>query len=137
MLHLLASPTPATPEPYAEALSRLAGVRHVLRLVEPFAGGPADDLDYDEEQIAMALEDAGEAKKRCFDKRTGRVIASTAEGLEALLAERETGREPNLAASQRLADEIRAGIDDVSRFLLGGGPRVSVFTLPDSLPIAL
>ena len=51
------------PLPYAEAVSRLASVRHALRLVEPFGGGPASDLD-DDDAIAAAWDGAGEARQR-------------------------------------------------------------------------
>ena len=46
MLHLLpdsGARAASCREPYAEAVSRLASVRHALRLVEPFGGGPASD----------------------------------------------------------------------------------------------
>jgi hypothetical protein len=118
----------ARPQPYAEAVARLASIRHVLRLVED-GSGPADDLDDCDYQIAFAWDEAGEAKQRCFDKRSGRVIASTADGLEALLAQRQA----NPAASRQIVEEIRAGLDDLSRLMLGGPPAA----MPDSLPIAL
>ena len=52
MLHLLPDPAPEpqgqpAPEAYAEAVSRLASVRHALRLVDPFGSGPASDADAD------------------------------------------------------------------------------------------
>jgi hypothetical protein len=115
------------PQPYAEALTRLASIRHVLRLVGE-GSGPSDDLDCDE-QIAGAWDEAGEARQRCFDNRSGRVVASTAEALEALLAERHA----NPAANQRFAEEIRLGLADLSRLMLGRAPAM----MPDSLPIAL
>jgi hypothetical protein len=36
-----------------------------------------------------------------------------------MLAERSAGREPNAAASHRLAEEIRLGLEDVSRLMRG------------------
>ena len=43
MLNLVPQHEPeAQPKAYAEAVSRLASVRHALRLVDGFAGGPAD-----------------------------------------------------------------------------------------------
>jgi hypothetical protein len=120
--------TETRPQPYAEAVARLASIRHVLRLVDN-GSGPADDFDDCDQQIAFAWDDAGDAKQRCFDTRSGRVVASTAEGLEALLAKRDA----NPAANQRLAEEIRLGLADLSRLMLGGPPS----TMPDSLPIAL
>ena len=133
MLHLLAvADAPQAPAPYAEAVARLAGIRHALRLVDPFGGGPASDLDDD---VASAWEEATDARRRCFDNRSERVIAGTAAGLEALLSARAAGREPNRAASARLAEEIRAGLDDVSRLMLEGGP--VHYPRPEERPVAL
>ena len=93
MLHLLAQPTPSdSPLPYAEAVSRLASVRHALRLVEPFGSGPASDLG-DDEAVAAAWDEAGEAKQRLFDRRSERMIGAAAAGIEALLDEDQEGRE--------------------------------------------
>ena len=137
MLHLLADARiEQTPQPYAEALARLAGIRHALRLVDPFGGGPASD-PADDERIADAIDQASESKRRCFDARSGRVVASTAAGLEALLAEHADKRDPNPAASRRIADEIRAGLEDVSKLMLGGKPVFHGVSGPDSLPLAL
>jgi hypothetical protein len=115
------------PQPYAEAVARLASIRHVLRLVDN-GSGPADDLDACDDRIASAWDDCTGAKQRCFDTRSGRVVAATAEGLEALLAERHA----NPAANRRLAEEIRVGLADLSRLMLGGQP-----AMPDSYPVAL
>ena len=135
MLHFAsAQPLDSAPQPYAEALARLASIRHTLRLVDPFAGGPASDPSADEE-IGMAWESASESKRRCFDARSERVIAGTAAGLEALLGEQAEGRQPNPAASRRIAEEIRAGLSDVSRLMFGRMPERPAFS--DALPIAL
>lgn len=123
MLHL--SPVPnydeppqADPQPYAEALARLASIRHALRLVDPFGGGPASDPDEDEdEQLATAWSGASKSRNRCFDGRSSRTASAAAAGLEALLAERAAGREPNAAASRKLSEEIRLGLEDVSRLM--------------------
>ena len=121
MLHFVpvpqldASPQSA-PQPYAEALARLASIRHALRLVDPFGGGPASDPDGDE-QMASAWVGASKSQNRCFDGRTSRTASAAAAGLEAMLAERAAGREPNAAASQRIAEEIRLGLEDVSRLM--------------------
>ena len=109
------------PQPYADAMARLAGIRHALRMVDPFGGGPAsddDDANPADDCIASAWSDASKAKSRCFDSRTGRTAAAAAAALDALLAEQTAGRAPNEAAGQRVADEIRAGLDDVSRLML-------------------
>ena len=109
------------PHPYAEAVARLASIRHALRMVDPFGGGPASDADDDnacDELIASAWSGASKAKTRCFDRRTGRTAGAASAALDALLAEQNEGRNPNAAASQRVAEEIRAGLEDVSRLML-------------------
>ena len=121
MLHLAPVPhideSPRTdPQPYAEAMARLASIRHALRLVDPFGGGPASDPEHDE-QMATAWGGASKATNRCFDSRTSRTASAAAAGLEAVLAERAVGREPNAAASQKLSEEIRIGLEDVSRLM--------------------
>ena len=119
MLHLLPVPAPEPrPQAYAEAVSRLASVRHALRLVEPFGAGPASDIE-DDAAVAAAWDEAGEAKRRWFDNRSGRLVGATAAGVEALLNERQAGREPHAEASQALVDEIRQELAQVSRLMLG------------------
>ncbi|HEY8592500.1 MAG TPA: hypothetical protein VIL42_06500 [Sphingomicrobium sp.] len=118
MLHLFPQSSPEdVPLAYAEAVSRLASVRHALRLVEPFGAGPASDHSEDE-AIAAAWDDAGEARQRCFDRLSGRLVGTAAAGVEALLAERQEGREPNRAASQALVEEIRRELRDVAGIVL-------------------
>ena len=118
MLHLLVESSPEPkPQAYAEAVARLASVRHALRLAEPFAGGPASDLSEDEE-IASAWDEAGQARQRCFDRRSERLVGSTAAGVEALLNERKLGREPNGAASQALIERIRRELQEVAGIVL-------------------
>jgi hypothetical protein len=104
------------PQPYAEAVARLASIRHALRLVEPHGGGPAPDPDGDE-AFGVAWQQAPAARRRCCDTRSGRVIAGTAAGLEALLAAGQSGFEPNPSASRKLAEEIRAGLEEISAVL--------------------
>ena len=123
MLHL--APVPhfdespqADPQPYAEALARLASIRHALRLVDPFGGGPASDPDEDD-RMATAWVGASKSQNRCFDGRTSRTASAAAAGLAAMLAERAAGREPNAAASHQLSEEIRLGLEDVSRLMRG------------------
>ncbi|HEU5286614.1 MAG TPA: hypothetical protein VFU20_08945 [Sphingomicrobium sp.] len=106
------------PEPYAEALARLASIRHALRLVDPFGGGPASDPSEDD-AIAAAWTGAGKAAARCFDGRTARTAGAAAAGLEALVRERSAGRDPNEAASRELAEEIRRGLEDISHLMRG------------------
>ena len=117
MLHLIPQHEPeARPEAYAEAVSRLASLRHALRLVDGgFGEGPADDLD---ERLASAWDGTGEAKQRWFDRRSGRLVCATAAGIESLLSERNKGREPHRAASDALVDQIRRELRDVAGIVL-------------------
>ena len=117
MLHLLPESQPQSrPLAYAEAVSRLASVRHAMRLVEPFGAGPASDLNHDD-AIASAW-DAGAGKQRHFDRRSSALVGAAAAGLEALVIEREEGREPNAEATQELVDQIRRELQDVAGIIL-------------------
>ncbi|MES2326310.1 MAG: hypothetical protein V4499_03120 [Pseudomonadota bacterium] len=117
MLHLLPQHEPEARRDYAESVSRLASVRHALRLVDGFAGGPADDLDSDE-QVAAAWPRAGVARQRCFDRRSARLVGMAATGIEALLSQRQKNREPHRAASETLVAEIRRELRDVAGIVL-------------------
>src|SRR6476661_349393 len=113
MLHLLPTPAPeSNDQPYVEAVSRLASVRHAIRLVEPFGHGPASDPSEDE-QVESMWHQLGDARRRCFDRRSEKLVGATAAGIEALLAERQAGREPHVEASKALADQIRRELADV------------------------
>jgi len=120
MLHLLPESAPEArplpPLPYAEAVSRLASIRHAMRLVDPFAGGPASDFDGD---IAAAWDEAGEARQRSFDRRTARLIGTASAGLEVLLGERQQGSAAHEEANKALVDEIRRELRDVAGVILG------------------
>lgn len=116
MLHLLAQNEPEVPKAYAEAVSRLASVRHALRLVDGgFSNGPEGDLDGD---IAAAWPNASEAKQRCFDRRSARLVGAAAAGIEALLSQRRDGREPNAAAGQALAEEIHRELNAIAGIIV-------------------
>ena len=118
MLHLSAQPRlDESPLPYAEAVSRLASVRHALGLVGPYGAGPASDIS-DDEAVAAAWGTAGEAKQRLFDCRSERMICGASAGIEALLIERREGREVNAEASQTLVDQIRAELAEVAGIVL-------------------
>ena len=118
MLHLLPHTEPEARSPaYAEAVSRLASVRHALRLVDGgYSGGPEGDHD---EAVAAAWGRVGEAKQRRFDKRAERLVGTAAVGIEALISQRHEGREPHQAASQALVAEIRRELQDVAGIILG------------------
>ena len=117
MLNLIPQHEPEAQPAYAEAVSRLASVRHALRLVDGFAGGPADDLDTDE-QIAAAWPEAGAARRRSFDRRSARLVRMAASGIEAMLSERQKNREPHRAASEALMNEIRRELCEVAGIVL-------------------
>lgn len=116
MLNLVPQHEPEVQPAYAEAVSRLASVRHALRLVDGgFSGGPEADLDT---ELAAAWPEAGEARHRCFDRRSARLVGMAATGIEALLSERQKNREPHRAASQTLMDEIRRELREVAGIVL-------------------
>jgi hypothetical protein len=118
MLHLFPETAfDARPVAYAEAVSRLASVRHALRLVANLGDGPAEDMT--DADIALAWDDAGEARQRWFDRRSMDLVGRTAVGCEALLTERQDGRTPNEAASQALVEEIRRDLREVAGIILG------------------
>lgn len=119
MLHLFPdAATDSRPQAYAEAVGRLASVRQALRLVDPFAGGPASDLDHDA-SMAAAWQDAGGARRRLFGSRSAQLVGATAAGVEALLNERERGNVPHAEASAALVDQIRRELAAVSSLILG------------------
>lgn len=118
MLHLFPdAATDSRPKAYEEAVSRLASVRQALRLVDPFGAGPAPDLDQDA-QMAAAWHDAGDASRRLFGSRSAQLVGATAAGVEALLDERQRGREPHQEASSALVEQIRRELAEVSRLIL-------------------
>lgn len=118
MLHLVPVPSPdSTGRPYAEAVSRLASVRHAMRLVEPFGHGPASDPAEDE-ALSAAWDRANLARRQWFDNRSQHLVGAAAEGLEALLAVRQQDREPHAEASKALAEQIRRELADVARVVL-------------------
>jgi hypothetical protein len=118
MLHLFAeAPSQEPARPYAEAVSRLASVRHALRLISPFGAGPAPD-HHDDEAIAVAWDHAEDSRRELFDRRSERLVGAAAAGIEALLVECEGGREPNWAASDALIAEIRRELEEVAGIIL-------------------
>jgi|SRR4051812_41365431 hypothetical protein len=119
MLHLLADQSPdRRPQPYAEAVSRLASIRHALRLVQTLGDGPAPDLPDEDQAIASAWDTASEAQRRAFDQHSAKLVGATAAGLEAMLATRESDCRPNPEASKFLVDQIRRELADVARVVL-------------------
>ena len=118
MLHRFADSAPnATPHPNTEVLARLACIRHALRLVDPFGGGPAPDADGDE-TIAAAWNRADDSKRRRFDLRSSQLVGATSAGLQALLSERDERSEPNAEACRTLVEQIRRELADVAKVIL-------------------
>ena len=116
MLNLVPQHEPEVGPAYAEAVSRLASVRHALRLVDGgFSEGPQDDLD---ERDAAAWPEAGDERHRCFDRRSARLVGMAATGIEALLSQRQKNREPHRLASETLVAEIRRELRDVAGIVL-------------------
>jgi hypothetical protein len=117
MLHLQPVTAPdSPPEPYAEAVSRLASVRHALRLVDDHGGGPADDVP--DAALAASWAEAAVTRRQLFDRRSAATVQAAAAGLEALLVEQGDGRRPHEEASRLLVEEIRRELAAVSRTLL-------------------
>ena len=119
MLHLLAEPEFApAPQPYAEAVSRLASIRHALRLVETLGDGPSPDLPDSDEAIAAVWDEKDDASRRSFDRRSEKLVGATAAGVEALLTARQAGGRAHPEASKFLVDQIRLELADVARVVL-------------------
>ena len=85
MLHL--SPVPSVDEPIRpaapEALAKLAGIRHALRLVDPFGGGPASDPSSDAD-LAATLTGASKSSTRRIDECTLRTAGDLMHGPDEL-----------------------------------------------------
>jgi hypothetical protein len=119
MLHLRADRTPhPPPQPYAEAVSRLASIRHALRLVGTLGDGPSPDLPEEDQAVAAEWDESGDASQRCFDRRSEKLVSATAAGVEALLAARQNGGRAHPEASKFLVDQIRRELADVARVVL-------------------
>ena len=106
------APSPV-PQAHTEVLSRLASVRHALRLVDPHGGGPAPDPETDD-AIAAAWDSADEIKRRRFDRKTGELVGATAAGVDALMKEDQ----PNAEASRALVEQIRRELRQVTGIIL-------------------
>lgn len=116
MLNLLPQPaTESAPQPAPEPVIRLASLHNALRFVDQFGGGPASDFDI--EELAGGWDEASAAERRCFDRRSAALLAVASAGLEVVARHREIDSDVSPAALQHLADEIRAGIDDIERLI--------------------
>ena len=114
MIHFVpdsaAQPVPA---PYAEAIARLAGLRQALKLVEGMAGMPPSPAA-NANQVAIL---DGEARKAWFDARSARAVSGSAAGLEAIAELHAEGGQPNPAAAERLALDIRSRLEELGAVL--------------------
>ena len=112
MIHVVPElPANAATGACAEAIARLATLHHALRLADPAAVAPSAA------DVPAAWDTASEASRRCFTARSERAVGAATAGLQAVLAERSAGREPNSRSVERLAQEIRTGIDELQRLL--------------------
>jgi len=117
MLHLVPEFAPDfDPKTYPEPIARLASLRNALRVVGEFGGGPASDFE-DDDQLTARWESAGEAAKRCFDRRSAEMIAVATTGLELISEQQKDGIDVNPAAKQVIADELRGGFERLQKLL--------------------
>ncbi len=101
---------PAVAGPYAEAVARLASIRQALACVEQVAGDEPSQRD-SEARLAVMWPGASTIARRCFEARSARVAAGAAAGIEAIAARHDAGGSANSAAVDRLAAELRIGLD--------------------------
>lgn len=118
MISLQHQPLPDSErKPYAEAVSRLAGIRHALRLVDELGEGPSPDPENDG-LIADCFAAASPARQAVFDRKSAMAVNAAAAGLEALLAVRHDGQEPHAEANRALVEQIRRELEEVSQLVL-------------------
>jgi hypothetical protein len=117
MLHLVPDFAPDfEPTPHPEPIARLASLRNALRVVDDFGGGPASDFE-DDDQLTARWESAGEAAKRCFDRRSAELVGVATAGLELIAERQQEGGKTNPAAKQVIADELRGGFEQLRKLL--------------------
>ena len=101
------------PGPYAEAVARLASIRHALACVEQVAGKGVSHRD-SEARLALGFPGASPPVQRCFDARSARV-ANAAAGLEAIARQQDAGNPPHPAAIEALERELGSGLIDIDQ----------------------
>lgn len=117
MLHLVPEFAPDfEPTPHPEPVARLASLRNALRVVDEFGGGPAPDFE-DDDQLAARWESAGEAAKRCFDRRSAELVAVATAGLELISERQQDGGDAHPAAKQVVAGDLRGGFERLQKLL--------------------
>ncbi|HXH00519.1 MAG TPA: hypothetical protein VNI79_08950 [Sphingomicrobium sp.] len=113
MIHFLPESQPRElPAPYAEAVARLASIRHALACVEQVAGKDVSHRD-SEARLALGWAAASPTAQRCFDRRSAKVAGAAAAGLEAIARQQDRGGVANPAAIDELERELSAGIDSI------------------------
>ena len=117
MLHLVPEFAPDfEPKLHPEPIARLASLRNALRVMDEFGGGPASDFE-DDDQLTARWESAGEAAKRCFDRRSAEMVAVATAGLEVVAEHQQEGSDVNPAAKQVIAGELRGGFEQLWKLL--------------------
>lgn len=96
--------------------TRLARLAAVLALVERLADDPRPAPSALPD-AATAYAAAGPIARRRFDALAAETAAFAAAGIEILLRQSETGGNGQPAAARRLAREMRAAIDALTRLL--------------------
>jgi len=115
MLHLVPEFAPDfEPKTYPEPIARLASLRNALRVVDEFGGGPASDFE-DDDRLTARWESAGEAAKRCFDRRSAEMVAVATTGLELISERQKDGVDLSPAARQVIADELRGDFEKLQK----------------------
>ena len=90
----------SNPNPYAEAVARLASIRRSLKLVDPHGGGPASDLADD------------------IEERSSTMVSAAAAGLDALVAVHKQAATVPAEASREMVDQIRRELAEISGIVL-------------------
>ena len=99
---------------HPEPVTRLASLRNALRVADEFGGGPASDFDEDDE-LSARWESAGEAARRCFDRRSAELVAVATDGLEIVSAQQALGQPLGPEAMRVIAEELRSGLQGLQR----------------------
>jgi hypothetical protein len=102
------------PAPYAEAVARLASIRHALACVEQVAGKDPAHRD-SEARLALGFPDSLAPVRRCFDSRSERVANAAAAGLEAIARQQDAGNPPHPAALEQLERELSGGLSELDQ----------------------
>lgn len=115
MIHFIPeSQVDEIPAPYAEAVARLASIRHALACVEQVAGKDPAHRD-SEARLALGFPNSLPPVQRCFDARSARVASAAAAGLEAIARQQDAGKPLHPAALEQLERELDAGLSELDQ----------------------